>query len=240
MRKIAIANRKGGVGKTTTAVNISAGLAMAGIRTLLIDADSQGHCSKSLGADGSGALAALLDGVQIMPEEVRTNLFLISGGRELTGSVRLMARENISPEKILSKMMKPFENQFDIALIDTGPGFNEMSINTMFYADELLIPVSMEFLAIDGLISFLEEIDIIQRHKDIILKFVVPTFLDGRVKKTVEIMAQLKDRFGENLSMPIRYSTKLSEAPAWKKSIFEYAPRSTVAMDYAKLVKAIA
>lgn len=240
MRKIAIANRKGGTGKTTTAVNIAAGLAMAGIRTLLVDSDSQGHCSRSLGAAGSAGLADLLEGREVEPEEIRSNLYLIPGGRELVGSVRLMARENISPERVLSNALKPYDNKYDIVLIDTGPGFTEMSINVLFYADELLIPVSMEYLAIDGLISFLEEIDIIQKHKNIDIRYVIPTFLDGRVKKTAEIMKQLKDRFGDLLSIPIRYSTKLSEAPAWSKSIFEHAPRSTVAMDYAKLVKAIA
>ncbi len=240
MRKIAIANRKGGVGKTTTAVNVAAGLAMAGIRTLLIDTDSQGHCSRSLGADGSRGLADLLEGQEVNPIEVRSNLYLISGGRELVGSVRLMARENISPERVLSNVLKRYENEYDFVLLDTGPGFTEMSINVLFYADELLIPVSMEFLAMDGLISFLEEIDVIKKHKAVNIKYVVPTFLDGRVKKTTEIMDQLKDHFKDALSVPIRYSVKLSESPAWGKTIFEYAPRSTVAVDYAKLVKAIA
>ena len=239
MRKIAIANRKGGVGKTSTAVNVAAGLAMAGIRTLLIDTDSQGHCSRSLGATGSGGLADLLDGREIKPTEVRSNLYLIPGGRELMGSVRLMARENISPERVLYNALKQYDNKYDFVLLDTGPGFTEMSINVLFYADELLIPVSMEFLAMDGLMSFLEEVDIIKRHKDVNIKYVVPTFLDGRVKKTAEIMEQLRDRFGDRLSVPIRYSTKLSEAPAWSKTIFEYAPRSTVAVDYAKLVKVL-
>ncbi len=89
MRKIAIANRKGGVGKTTTAVNIASGLAMAGLKTLLIDTDSQGHCSRSLGAAGSAGLADLLEGREVKPEEVRSNLYLIPGGRELIGSVRI-------------------------------------------------------------------------------------------------------------------------------------------------------
>jgi len=151
-----------------------------------------------------------------------------------------MARENISPEKVLHNALKQYENKYEFVLLVTGPGFTEMSINVLFYADELLIPVSMEYLAIDGLLSFLEEIDIIQRHKDVNIKYVVPTFLDGRVKKTAEIMEQLRERFGDRLTVPIRYSTKLSEAPVWSKTIFEYASRSTVAVDYAKLVKAIA
>ncbi len=240
MRKIAIANRKGGVGKTTTAVNVAAGLALAGIRTLLIDTDSQGHCSRSLGTDGSAGLAALLDGAKVEPTEVRSNLYLIPGGRELVGSVRLMARENISPERVLHNALKQYDDKYSFVLLDTGPGFTEMSINVLFYADELLIPVSMEFLAMDGLMSFLHEIDIIKRHRDVTIKYVVPTFLDGRVKKSAEIMDQLKDHFGERLSLPIHYSTKLSESPAWGKTIFEYAPRSKVAIDYANLIKAIA
>ena len=111
MRKIAIANRKGGVGKTTTAVNVAAGLALAGIRTLLIDTDSQGHCSRSLGTDGSAGLAALLNGDKVEPKEVRSNLYLIPGGRELVGSVRLMARENISPERVLYNALKQYNDK---------------------------------------------------------------------------------------------------------------------------------
>jgi len=85
MRKIAIANRKGGVGKTTTAVNVAAGLALAGIRTLLIDSDSTGHCSRSLGADGSAGLADLLEGKEVKPIELRSNLYLIPGAGSWSG-----------------------------------------------------------------------------------------------------------------------------------------------------------
>ena len=240
MRKIAIANRKGGVGKTTTAVNVSAGLALAGNTVLLIDTDVQNHCIKLLGVNTDKGLADLLDNQSIEPTEARPDLFVIPGGRELAGSVRLMARESISPERVLFNTLKRYDNKYDFIILDTGPGFNDMSINVLFYANEVLSPVSMEYLAMDGLITFLHEIDIIKRHKDVTIKYVIPTFLDGRVKKSAEIMGQLKDHFGERLSLPIHYSTKLSEAPAWGRTVFEYAPRSKVAIDYANLIKAIA
>ncbi len=239
MRKIGIANRKGGVGKTTTAVNLASGFSIAGIRTLLIDSDGQNHCARSLGAAGTAQLADLFEGQKVDPEEVRENLFLIAGGRALSGSVRLLARENISPERILSNLMKPYENQYDFVLVDCAPGFDQLSINVMFYVDELIIPISMEYLTIVGTKSFLEEIEIIKKHRDIKISYILPTFLDKRVKKTAEIMDQLEDHFQDKLTLPIRYSVKLSEAPAWKKNIFEYAPRSPAAADYAGLVKAV-
>ncbi len=239
MRKIAIANRKGGTGKSTTAVNVAACLALAGNRVLLIDTDVQNHCIKLLGVNTDKGLADLLDNKPIKPIEARPRLSVIAGGRELAGSVRLMARESISPERVLLNTLKRYDNKYDFILLDTGPGFNDMSVNVLFYASEVLIPVSMEYLAMDGLITFLHEIDIIKKHKNITIKYVIPTFLDGRVKKSAEIMEQLKEHFGERLSSPIHYSTKLSEGPAWGQTVFEYAPRSKAAIDYAKLTKAI-
>ena len=242
MRKIAIANRKGGVGKTTTAVNISAGLALAGNTVLLIDTDSQNHCSKLLGVSPGKGLADLVEKQTPQEEivyEARPNLYLIAGGKELGGTQRLIARKNFKSELVLSEALKPLEGKYDYCILDTAPGFNELSINVLFYANEVLIPVSMEILSVDGFIDFKKEIENIQQYADIEVKYIVPTFVDGRVKKTEQILTALEEHFSDKLTIPIHYNVNLSEAPGWGKTIYEYSKRSRASTDYAKLAGAI-
>ncbi len=242
MRKIAIANRKGGVGKTTTAVNVAAGLALAGNKVLLVDTDTQGHCSRLLGVDPPAGLAELIDGT--VPAEkalllARDGLYLLAGGRNLEGISRLISREGINPQLYLARRLKQFDGQYDFIIVDTAPGFNELNINVLFYAKEIIVPVSMEVLSIDGLLSFQDEIEQIKEYSDVQIKYIVPTFTDYRVKITTEILAQLKETFPDMLTAPIRYSVKLKESPGWGKTIFEYSVKDRVSYDYADLVGAI-
>ena len=242
MRKIAIANRKGGVGKTTTAVNVAAGLALAGNKVLLVDTDTQGHCSRLLGVDPPAGLAELIDGT--VPAEkalllARDGLYLLAGGRNLEGISRLISREGINPQLYLARRLKQFDGQYDFIIVDTAPGFNELNINVLFYAKEIIVPVSMEVLSIDGLLSFQDEIKQIKEYSDVRIRYIVPTFTDYRVKITTEILAQLKETFPDMLTAPIRYSVKLKESPGWGKTIFEYSVKDRVSYDYADLVGAI-
>jgi len=241
MKKIAIANRKGGVGKTTTAVNLAAGLSLAGNTVLLIDTDTQAHCSKILGVDPEKGLAELIDGATShkCTIEARPGLFLLSGGKKLSGTARLIARQQMRSEYVLSEALKTFEGKYDYVIIDTPPGFNELSINVLFYAAEVLIPVSMEILAIDGLEAFLEEIESIKKYTDIKVRYIIPTFVDGRVKKTAEILELLKRSFPDKVTFPVHYSSRLSESPHWGKTIYEYDRRARVSQDYAKITGAI-
>ena len=216
MKKIAIANRKGGTGKTTTAVNVAVALSLAGEKVLLIDTDTQGHCSRLLGIEPEKGLSDLLDGGD--PHEVlteaRERLYLLAGGRELAGSQRLIARKPFKSELVLSEALKPYEDKFDYVILDTAPGYTELSINVLFYATEVLIPVSMEILAIDGFIEFQKEIKDISQYADIEIKYIVPTFVDGRVKKSEEILKKLTTAFSDKVIFPVHYSVALSEAPA--------------------------
>ncbi len=242
MRKIAIANRKGGVGKTTTAVNVAAGLALAGNRVLLIDTDTQGHCSRLLGVNPDKGLAELIDGTATPSEaitEAREGLYLLAGGRNLEGISRLISREGINPQLYLSKRLKQFDGQYDFVIVDTAPGFNELNLNVLFYVSEVIVPVSLEVLSVDGLLSFQEEIEQIKEYADVQIKYIVPTFTDYRVKITTEILGQLKDTFPDLLTAPIRYSVKLKESPGWGKTIFEYSVKDRVSSDYADLVGAV-
>jgi chromosome partitioning protein len=242
MRKIAVANRKGGVGKTTTAVNLAAGLALAGKKVLLVDTDTQGHCSRLLGATPEKGLAQVIEGTAQASAaviEARKNLFLLAGGPELAGSSRIIARRNMRSEYVLAEALKPLEETFDVVILDTAPGFTELSVNVLFYAEELVIPVSMEALAVDGLLTFLDEVDKVEEYSRIGVRWILPTFLDGRVSKTAEILGGLQKHFGEKLAGGIHYSARLSEAPAHGLTIYEYAKGDRAAHEYAEFAEAI-
>ncbi len=243
MNKIAIALSKGGVGKTTTAINLGAGLARAGFSVLLVDVDTQGQASKALGSEPDSGLAELVLGEATFEQaavEARPNLWLLAGGRGLAGLKRMITRQDFGGENTLAEALQNLESRFDYLILDTAPGWDALTVNVLFYADKVLSPVSLEVLTLQGLIEFARSLGSIQRyHSDLALRFVVPTFYDRRVKKSGEILNQLHGRFGELVCAPIRYSVRLSEAPGYGQTIFEYAPNSSGAEDYMKLTERI-
>ena len=243
MRKIAVSLSKGGVGKTTTAVNLSSGLARAGYQVLLIDTDTQGQASKALGVSPGAGLAELVSG-EAKPEEalleVRPQLFLLAGGRSLAGLNRTIARAEYGGEQTLSKGLEVLDGRYDFIILDSAPGRDSLSVNVLFYAEEVLAPVSMEILTLTGLMDFQKYVEGVKEYKpDLQIRYILPTFYDKRVKKSEEIYSQLKDYYGERVCSPIRYSVRLSEAPGYGQDIFEYAPSSAGAEDYQTLVERI-
>ena len=243
MRKIAISLSKGGVGKTTTAVNLSAGLARTGYRVLLIDTDTQGQASRALGVASEAGLAELISGEASPAEaiqEVRERLYLLAGGRNLAGLKRTIDRKDFGGENTLAEGLEMLDSSYDFAILDTAPGWDSLTVNVLFYADEILAPVSMETLTVSGLLYFQQSIQAIQKYKpQLEIRYVLPTFMDGRVKKSEEILAQLQSVFHEKLCSPIRYSVRLSEAPGFGQTIYEYAPASSGVEDYQALVERI-
>ncbi len=244
MRKIAIFLTKGGVGKTTTAINLAAGLARQGSTVLLIDTDTQGHVSAALGLQPPAGLAALLAGERTTDEaivEARARLWLLAGGGDLTAVKRLIARKNFGGEQTLSEALAPLEGVYDYVILDTAPGWDPVNVNVLFYAQEILAPVSLEVLTLTSLREFTKSLAGIQRyHPALTLKYILPTFLDGRVKKSYEILEQLHTHHSPQLCPPIRYSVRLSEAPGYGQTIYEYAPTSSGALDYQQLTEKIA
>ena len=243
MRKIAIALSKGGVGKTTTAVNLAAGLARAGRKVLLIDLDTQGQAGRALGVSEPTGLAAVIDG-QLQPDqaivEARDSLWLMPGGRELAGIKRTIARRDYGGELTLAEALEPLDGSYDYAILDTAPSWDVLNVNALFYADEVMAPVSLEVLSLQGLVEFQRSMEAIQQYKKALhLSYVLPTFYDRRVKKSDEILAQLQAYYGESLCQPIRYNVKLSEAPGYGQTIWEHAPGSAGAKDYEALARRI-
>lgn len=243
MRKIAVALSKGGVGKTTTAVNLAAGLAGIGKDVLVIDLDSQGQASKMLGVQADAGLSDAISGDagligSIVP--ARENLSVLSGGVGLAGLKRLIARKDFGGERTVAEALTPLDGAYDYVILDTAPGWDALTVNALFYADEVLAPVALEVMALQGLIDFTNNLASIQRyHEHLRFRYILPTFMDRRVKKSEEILGQLATYYDGQLCDPIRYNVRLSEAPGYGQTIYEYAPRSYGAEDYRALTERI-
>ncbi|MBA3014308.1 MAG: zinc-ribbon domain-containing protein [Proteobacteria bacterium] len=243
-RKISVSLSKGGVGKTTTAVNLAMGLSLAGFKVLLIDTDTQGQSSYMLGVTPNAGLTELVLG-ELGPEEtmlqVRERLWLLGGGKSLAGVKRLIGRKDFGGELTLAETLAEPTKDFDYVIVDTSPGWDPLTVNILFFVTEILAPVSLEVMSIQGLVEFLKSIASIQKYRpQVALKYILPTFLDMRVKKSIGILEKLKELYGNNVCSPIRYNVRLSEAPAYGRSIYEFAPGSPGASDYRELVRKIA
>jgi chromosome partitioning protein len=242
-RKICVTLSKGGVGKTTTSVNLSAGLANAGYKVLLVDTDTQGQSAYMLGKKPKAGLTELLTGELSQEEAIisaRDNLWVLSGGRSLAGVKRIIDKKAYGAEFTLSEAMEGLEENFDFIIIDTSPGWDQLTVNVLFYATEILLPVALEVMPLHGLSEFIKSLHSIQKYREEIeLKYVVPTFMDNRVDHPKHIYAQLRDLYSDQICEPIRYDEKFAEAPSYGKTIFEFAPTCDGAEDYRKLVRTI-
>lgn len=244
VRKICVTLNKGGVGKTTTSVNIAAGLAMAGFKVLLMDTDTQGQSAYMLDKKIQVGLTEFLTG-ELTPEETiisaRKNLWLLGGGKSLSELQRIINKKSFGAEWTMAEAMKPIENQYDYIIIDTAPGWDQLMVNVLFFAEEVLIPVALEFMPFHGLTEFIKSLTSIQKYrKEVNLKYIVPTFMDARIDTPRKILSQLKKLYGDYLCKPIRYNENFSIAPSFGKTIYEFAPGCSGAEDYRELVRRVA
>lgn len=243
-RRIAVTLSKGGVGKTTTAVNLAAGLALAGYKVLLVDTDTQGQSSFMLGIKPKAGLTEFVNDELSLDEtmvKARERLWLLGGGRTLAGLKRVIDRKDFGGEMTLKEKLSTIDKQFDYVVVDTSPGWDPLIVNVLFYVKEVLTPVSLEVMTLQGLVEFLKSMSSIQKYnKDVSLKYILPTFHDQRVKKSDGILTKLEELYGNHVCTPIRYNVRISEAPAYGQTIYEFAPGSPGAQDYRDLIRKVA
>jgi len=196
-----------------------------------------------LGVKPLGGLTELVTG-ELSPQEAivqaRKNLWILAGGKGLAGLKRLIDRKDYGGELTIAQALTPLEKDYDYVVVDTSPGWDPLTVNVLFYVNELLTPVSLEVMSIQGFGEFMKSIASIQKfRKEVELKYILPTFRDLRVKKGTEFLEQLEKLYGDKVCSPIRYNVRLSEAPAYGQTVFEFAPGSNGAQDYRDLVRKI-
>ena len=242
-RRVAILNQKGGTGKTTTAVNLAAGLAERENDCLLIDTDAQGNVGVSLGVAGEQSLYhVLVDGADPSDASVpvRQHLDVITSDSTLAAAEIWLARQNPDQRsKVLTKRLNLMQvsRRYDYVIIDCGPSLNLLNQNALSYADEVIIPVTCDYLALVGVKQVLRTIKDVERHLNhaVRVSAILPTFYDGRTRLAREVLETLQGHFKHRCLEPVRHNTRLAEAPSHKKTIFEYAPLSHGAIDYNRV-----
>jgi len=240
MRIIAVAMTKGGVGKTTTAVNLAHGLALRGHRVLLIDADTQGQCSKALGVETDVTLTEVLtEDVHILDAATRArpNLDLVASDFRLTRAALAISRRQKDGHLALAEALVPAIPEYDVTVIDAAPGFDPVAVNVLGCADDIVAPVALAPAALAGVLDFVRHVGSVQQHNPSLkLRYVLPTFLDQRVRQSGEMLAQVRGHFGTQMCKPIRVNIDLAEAFGYRKSIFEYSPKARGAEDYSRFI----
>lgn len=242
---VAIANQKGGVGKTTTSVNLSSILARKGKKVLLIDTDPQGNATSGLGIDKeleSSVYDVIVNEVPIEKTLKNThhkNLKICPSTINLAGAeVELVSM--ISREQRLKEKIDEIKDQFDYIIIDCPPSLGLITLNTFTAADSVLIPIQCEFYALEGLGQLMNTINLVKKHlnKELKIEGALLTMYDMRTNLSNQVVQEVSKYFGNNVyKTVIPRNVKLSEAPSYGMSITEYDARSKGAKAYEKLVK---
>ena len=237
-RVIAIANHKGGVGKTATAVNLAAALAERGDTALLVDVDPQGSASSWLGVEEEGAevLEAFCAGGPLPCRATGTaGLDLVPAGMALAAAERRLAGE-IGAEMLLAESIRRTQGTWNWVLIDCPPGLGLLSVNAMAAAAGVLVPVEAHHLGLRGLVDSRRTVDAVQRRLNpaVTIAGVLPCRAHGRRALHREVMEALEAAFPGRVGPPIRENVALAEAPAHGMPVTRYAPRSHAAEDYRR------
>jgi chromosome partitioning protein len=254
VRVFTVANQKGGVGKTTTTVNLAAGLARAGARVLVIDLDPQGNASTALGVEHRSETASVYDViindmpmrdvVQKSPEF--DGLFCIPATIHLAGAeielVSLVAREQ-RLRTALDAFLAEQEHPYHFVFIDCPPSLGLLTINAFVAAKEVLIPIQCEYYALEGLSQLLKNIELIEKHLNPALKLstILLTMFDGRTNLANQVAQEVREHFPkETLATLIPRSVRISEAPSYGQTVISYDTQSTGSLSYLEAAAEIA
>lgn len=243
---VAVANQKGGVGKSTTAINMGAALAGMGERVLIVDADPQANATSGLGVDKHSVAVNIYDLIigqgdvddGIEPTSVK-DLFVIASSIDLAAAeIELVAR--MSREQLLAKALATMETEFDVVFIDCPPSLGLITVNALAAAHEVLIPIQTEYYALEGLTQLLRSIDAIQSHLNpqLYIEGAVLTMYDRRTTLAAEVSSQVRDHFGTTVyETVIPRAVRLAEAPSYGEPIESFDRKSKGAVAYRALAK---
>lgn len=245
---IAIVNQKGGVGKTTTAVNLSAYLANLGKQILLVDLDPQANATSGLGLDHRNLEAGIYEALlgakpapEVIKRTVQSGLKIAPATISLAGAgVEMVSLDN--REFRLSNILEEIKGDFDYIIIDGPPSLGLLTVNSLVAADEVLIPIQSEYYALEGLSQLLETISLVQNNLKPTLGIMgaVITMFDRRNKLSESVMSELYQYFPNRIFRSvIPRSVRLAEAPSYGRSIFHYDPKSKGGRAYEGLAKEI-
>ncbi|PKW13472.1 ParA family protein [Saccharopolyspora spinosa] len=252
-RIITVANQKGGVGKTTSTVNLAAGLALHGLNVLVIDLDPQGNASTALGVEHRSGVPSvyevLLGEISIADAAAQStqskNLWCVPATIDLAGSeielVTMVAREGRLKEALNSEAVDQLAP--DYVFIDCPPSLGLLTVNALVAAHEVLIPIQCEYYALEGLGQLLRNIELVQAHLNPALwvSTILLTMYDGRTKLADQVAAEVRGHFGElALRTVIPRSVKISEAPGFGQTVLTYDPGSRGSMSYLDAAREIA
>jgi chromosome partitioning protein len=245
---MAVANQKGGVGKTTTAINLGACLADLGFRTLVVDLDPQGNASTGLGVDPRALEQSMYDVVVrelpiedcIEPTAVR-NLFLAPASLDLAGAeIELVPA--FSRELRLKRALEPVLGDYDYVLIDCPPSLGLLTVNGMAAATEVVVPIQCEYYALEGLGQLLRNVDLVRRSLNPVLEVstIVLVMYDARTKLADQVVGEVRAHFGSKvLRTVVPRTVRLSEAPSYGQPITAFDPSSRGAIAYRGVAKEV-